>query len=245
MTMFAARILALLLAAAAPAALEAQESEWRRSSACTREPHREPRRRPAEVRRDSLREHLTAAIRADILRSAGEAGLAAEGLVLAQYDQGTRTGRMWPAQGVVTPEVLSGVYERAQPLLATYPGAARGNVVVHFRLDSLPLETPRVGDVVLECRPDVTNPGEVRRVIQDFARRGPADSPAPAVVRALVARDGEVVFMELARSSGSTRVDAFALELFERMRFAPASINGVPVDVWVEQPVEARTHGRP
>jgi TonB family protein len=65
------------------------------------------------------------------------------------------------------------------------------------------------------------------------------------MVRALVARDGEVVFMELARSSGSTRVGAFALELFERMRFAPASINGVPVDVWVEQPVEARSYGGP
>lgn len=247
MTIFIARVLALLLAAAAaaPAALEAQESEWRRSNACSRERHREPRRRPAEVRRDSLREHLTAAIRADILRSADQAGLAAEGLVLAQYDQRTRTGRMWPAQGAVTAAVLAGVYERAQPLLAAYPGAERGDVVVHFRLDSLPLVMPRVGDVVLECRPDVTNPGEVRRMIQDFARRGPASSPSPAKVRALVARDGQVVFMELARSSGSTRVDAFALELFETMRFAPASINGVPVDVWVEQPVEARTYGRP
>src|SRR5687768_17376638 len=123
MTTFVVRMLAVLLAAAAalPAAAEAQRSEWRRSNACSRERHREPRRTPAEVWRDSLHEHLTAAIRADILRAAGEVGLPAEGLVLAQYDQGTRTGRMWAAQGRVTPQVLSGVYERAIPLLAAYP----------------------------------------------------------------------------------------------------------------------------
>lgn len=249
MTIFTARILALLLVAAvaAPAALEAQGSEWRRSSACTRERHREPRRRPAEVRRDSLRAHVQAAIRDDIVRGAGQAGLAAEGLVLVQYDQRTGAGKIWPAQGAVTPAVLAGVYERAQPLLAAYPveRAERGDVVLHVRLDSLPMETPRVGDVVLECRPDVTNAGEVRRMIEDFAQQGPSASPRPAMVRALVARDGEVVFVELSRSSGNVRVDDFALELFDRMRFAPASIDGVPVDVWVQQPVEVRSYGAP
>jgi TonB family protein len=247
MKMFVARMLAVLLAAAAaaPAAAEAQRSEWRRSSACSREPHREPRRTPAEVWRDSLHEHVTAAIRADILRAVGEAGLPAEGLVLAQYDQDTRTGRMWSVQGRVAPRVLSGAYERAIPLLAAYPAGERGDVVLHFRLDSLPLVLPRVGEVVVECRPDVTNVAEVRRLIEDFARQGPSATRSPARVRALVARDGQVVFVELARSSGNARLDAFAREMFETMRFAPASINGVPVDTWVAQPVEVQSSRAP
>lgn len=248
MKLVIARTLAVLLAvSAAPAAAEAQASEWRRSSACTRERHREPRRRPADVRRDSLRAHVQAAIRDQIVRGAGEAGLAAEGLVLVQYDQRTRTGKIWPVQGAVTPAVLAGVYERAQPLLAAYPveRAERGEVTLHVRLDSLPMETPRVGDVVLECRPEVTNAGEVRRMIDDYARRTRSGSPSPAMVRALVARDGAVVFVELARSSGNGLVDAFALELFGRMRFAPASIDGVPVDVWVQQPVVVESNTFP
>jgi TonB family protein len=64
-------------------------------------------------------------------------------------------------------------------------------------------------------------------------------------VRALVARDGQVVFVELARSSGNARLDAFAREMFETMRFAPASINGVPVDTWVAQPVEVQSSRAP
>jgi TonB family protein len=49
-----------------------------------------------------------------------------------------------------------------------------------------------------------------------------------------------VVYTELARSSGNAEVDQFAQQMFARMQFLPAMVNGAPVDVWVQQPVQVR-----
>jgi outer membrane biosynthesis protein TonB len=76
----------------------------------------------------------------------------------------------------------------------------------------------------------------------EFAVHHPLERSRRAHVRALVLRSGQVVYTELARTSGSTEVDLFAQQLFGRMQFLPAILNGAPVDIWVVQPVvlEAR-----
>lgn len=234
--------LVLGLVVAGPAA--AQTVIWHTREACTRERYREPRRRPAQARRDSLWQVSLDSIRADVTRGARAAGAAPEGVLMVQYDVRARTGRMWMAQGSIPNEVLLAAYARAEPLLPAYPYARNGQVLFHTRLDPLPQDTPRSGDVVEECRPEVRNENEIRRLIRDFAERHRGFSGSAAHVTALVARDGQVIYSELSRTSGSGAVDQFAIELFGRMRFSPATVQGVPVDVWVQQPVQVQGEHR-
>lgn len=231
------------LAAAGPAA--AQTVIWHTREACTRERYRPPRRRPAaQVRRDSLWQVSLDSIRADVMRGARAAGAAPAGVLMVQYDVRARTGRMWMAQGSIPNEVLLAAYARAEPLIAAYPYAQRGRVLFHTRLDPLPRDTVRPGDEVEECRPEVRNQEDVRRMIRDFAGRQRVSGAGAAHVRALVARDGQVIYSELSRTSGSGPVDQFAIDLFARMQFSPATVAGVPVDVWVEQPVAVQGERR-
>jgi hypothetical protein len=59
---------------------------------------------------------MVSTIREDLVRSAGEAGGAPEGVVMVRYDFPERTGRMWMPEGLT----------RAAPLLAAYPYSRRG-----------------------------------------------------------------------------------------------------------------------
>ncbi|HEX5871336.1 MAG TPA: energy transducer TonB [Longimicrobium sp.] len=220
---------------AAPAA--AQAVIWHTEGACSRERYRPPRRRAAEARRDTAWTQALDSIRADLSRSARAAGAVPEGLFMVDYDVRARTGRMWMAQGSIPASVLQAVYTRAEPALRTYPYAQRGRVMFHARLEEIAEDSIRPGDVVEECRPEVRNEAEIRRMIADFAGRPNGSGSGPAQVLALIARDGQVVYTELKRTSGNGRVDQFALQLFARMQFSPGTVNGQPKDLWVEQPV--------
>lgn len=231
------------LAFAAPAA--AQAVNWQTAGACRRERHREPRRRPAEVRRDSVWAQTLDSIRADLSRSAREAGAAPEGILMVDYDVRARTGRMWMAQGSIPEGVLQAVYTRAEPALHTYPSVRDGRALFHTRLDPIPGDSILPGDMVEECRPQVRNEAEIRRMLQNFAARVPGVGSRPASVVALISRDGRVVFTELERTSGNRAVDEFALQLFARMQFSPGTVNGRPRDLWVEQPVMVQAQRRP
>jgi TonB family protein len=224
----------LALAFSAPAA--AQNNAWRANEQCRQEPHRIVRRSRAEVRRDSLSDHARDVIRQNLLDAAARSGGRAEGVAIVQYDVRARTGRMWMAQGTLPDEALQAAFARAEPLLLTYP-ARRGKVLFHIRLNPVHMDSLRVGEMVTECRPQVRNTPEIQQMFNEFgSRNSTLFSSRPAHVRALISRDGEVLFSEIARSSGTRRMDEFALQMFARMRFSPPSVNGVAMDVWVEQP---------
>jgi TonB family protein len=57
----------------------------------------------------------------------------------------------------------------------------------------------------------------------------------------LVDRAGAVAHAGVHRSSGDPRFDAYAEELGTRLRFEPASVDGVGRDVWVQIPMGVRT----
>lgn len=53
----------------------------------------------------------------------------------------------------------------------------------------------------------------------------------------LVSREGEVVFGVVTRRDAGGDIERGVLDLTRTLRFRPATVDGVPVDVWVEQPI--------
>ncbi|MBX3679054.1 MAG: energy transducer TonB [Rhodocyclaceae bacterium] len=57
-------------------------------------------------------------------------------------------------------------------------------------------------------------------------------------LRVWVTRDGRAGKVELARSTGSPRLDRTALETVSRWRFEPARENGIAIEQWVIVPIK-------
>ena len=60
------------------------------------------------------------------------------------------------------------------------------------------------------------------------------------MLKVLVGRDGLPLRIELETSSGYGILDRDALEEVRRWRFKPALRGGVPVEMWIRQPVTYR-----
>jgi TonB family protein len=193
------------------------------------------------ARRDSLWSDVRGTVREDLVNSALQVGVAPEGVVIVLYDITERTGRMWMPQGLIPTETLQQVYARAEPLLASFP-YPRGieRALFHLRLDPSPQDSLQAGDVVTTCGPEILNETEIRRMVTEFAARQNVGRSRPAHVSALIAQNGQVVYAELARSSGNAELDQFAQQMFARIQFLPGMVNGAPVDMWIVQPVQVR-----
>jgi hypothetical protein len=87
------------------------------------------------------------------------------------------------------------------------------------------------------CPPRLLNAAEVRSALNErLADRPRVETPHPdsvkrAVLRLVVNRDGGVSFVDLDQPSGDSLVDALLPEYAARLRFAPATLDGVPFDV--------------
>lgn len=226
--------IALGLAVAAPAVAQVG------CEAVPSQPARPPR--PGEAARDSLRSAIRDSVLTD-LRVAGRAAGIAEpaGIVFAEL-RNRRTGeaRVWSFRSNVDASVVRAVFARRAPLLARWPD---GEHLIHMRLDVV--EAP--DSVTMECSPRVLNLQEFHQDLRRISARRAATPGGPARVavniKMLVTRDGEVAYAELSRRSTDSDVDRAVLEAARRLRFRPAQIEDVPVDVWVEQAVEVLVGG--
>lgn len=220
---------ALGLAAAAPAAAQV---------GCQAAPPRPTGRpRPAEAARDSLRWAIRDSVLTDLRDAARAAGVAEPaGIVFAEL-RNRRTGeaRVWSFRSNVDESVARAVFARRAPLLARL---ARSENLIHLRLDEV--EPPDT--VTVECMPRVLNVQQFQEDLRRISARRSATPGGPArvalSVKMLVTRDGEVAYAELSRRSADGDVDRAVLEAARRLRFHPAQIEDVPVDVWVEQAVQ-------
>lgn len=226
--------LALLLSAAA--LLGAVPSAAQRCSA------RVERMRPADSVRVAAERQFTRDLRDAVIAELRQAGhTEPRGLVVV--DVGSR--RTGPAQvhAFATPEVdaaVRGLLAGRTAELAAWPGREGA---FHFRLDP----DPPAREGARECPPSLLNPGAATREITRVLTRVAATEPglfspgAPRVrvsARMLVDRAGEVVFATLNRRSNRDRVDDAILDLARRQRFRPATVDGAPIDVWVELPFD-------
>lgn len=212
-------------------------------------PRPAPRTGPLSRREaaDSVRQAAQAAVvdslKSAVREAARQGGVAQpEGLVVLEV-RGPRPERteihLWRAN--VSDDVVRGVLASRGPLLATLP---ERETTLHFRLNDLPRDGAR-GDSLLECPP---RPGDVSQFVQEITQASRSQPPLPVgsnpnpmlQVRMLVSREGEVAHARLARRTHQPSLDAAILAAARRLRFTPASVAGVPVDVWVEQPVDVQ-----
>jgi TonB family protein len=223
--------IALGLAVAAPAVAQVG------CEAVASEPARPPR--AGEAARTSLRSAVRDSLLTDLRDAARAAGVAEpEGIVFAELrDRRTGEARTWSFRSNVDAAVVRAVFARRAPLLARLP---RGEDLIHLRLDEV--EPPDT--VTMECMPSLLNVQEFQQDLRRISARRTATPGGPARValniKMLVTRDGEVAYAELGRRSSDGDVDRAVLEAARRLRFRPAMIENVPVDVWVEQAVEVQ-----
>lgn len=192
--------------------------------------------RPDIVARRALQKAIADSLRTEIVAAARGAGVAEPaGLVVIQI-RDRRRGRAQATAlraNVADPVVEAAVAARAA-LLARWP---EREPWLHVRLDGpFPPE-----DAQVECMPAIENSEWFRR---ELGRVLSADRPprrqmagSQAVLRMLVSRDGDVVFATLSRTSPRPGVNDGVLNVARGLRFRPMSVGGVPVDIWVEQPV--------
>lgn len=185
-----------------------------------------------------FRDSLQAEVIAD-LRAAGHAE--PRGLVVVDV-RDRRTGRA-EVHARTTPEVeaaVRGIVGARGARLAAWPGRESA---FHLRLDP----AAPAAEGADECAPEMQGRQRFARDLQQLLARsmrtdqglaGPGRPRLDVQVRMLVDRDGEVVYAELARRSGREALDRALLQLAERQRFAPATLGGVPADVWVVLPIQ-------
>jgi TonB family protein len=162
------------------------------------------------------------------------AGAGAQGLVVFAAEPGVGRAELKLAHATVADSTLAPVLQRARAGLGSLRAAQP--VVLHFRLDAAP-------DAIGPRRqPAIANAVEVRarvlRFVSDhFAGIFEGRRGMRVDLQLVVAREGDVPYARVARSSGNPLVDAAALEIARTMRFEPARAGGRAVDALVTFPL--------
>lgn len=206
-------------------------SECRAESAPERPPSR------SEAARRALFTALRDSIGTEVRETARAEGISTPtGLVLIEL-RNRRTGEAETSVfgSNVSQALAARAVERRAAMLARMP---RDASLLHIRLDPLPTDGTGA-----ECLPELLNAREFAQRIQQMTRSLPTAPDEESArlsmrVRMLVNREGEVVFATLDRRSMRGDIDRQILEMARELRFRPARLDGVPVDTWVQQPVE-------
>ena len=197
---------------------------------------------PAEGRRPSVQDSAASAamkavadsLHAAIHAAAAEEGIASPaGLVVVELTDARGVAGARVVRGNVPDGLAGRVVAGLDDLLSEVPPR---HDLLHVRLDRPELPEGRV----VQCRPLLRNPRGFQQTLTRIARAAlPPETtrPSPMTLKMLVDRDGEVVHAALSRHGYSARVDRDVVEAAHRLRFLPATVGGVAVDVWVEQPI--------
>lgn len=215
-----------LLSLLAPASLTAQRSGCSASADIPGDPEK-------RILRTAIRDSL----RAEMIGAARGAGIAEPaGLVAVRLPGRDGAGEATVFEGNVPDAAVDSVVARRGALLARWPDREPW---LHVRLDGP--HPPE--DAAVECLPDPRNVGtfqrELARILQDRRPEPGAPRRVQMAMRLLVSRDGGVVFGVMSRRGPGAALDRAILDAARReLRFRPATVGGVPVDVWVEIPIE-------
>ena len=225
-------LLACAVLAAAP--LAAQQARLEPEN-CRRE--RPRRQRPEEAWRDSVRRAIRVAIREDARESARAAGVAEpSGLLLIFFDSRAPASATFRTYRSTVPDtVFAGVLQRALPRLDAWPLERDPDFELHFRLDA---DVPPDSGATVECAPGLANRTALVRIISEYSRTLPPRGNSETTrLKMLLTRDAEIAYVEVERSSGDPRLDAYFVSLVPRMQFTPAAVDGRTVDMWVTLPM--------
>jgi hypothetical protein len=224
-----ATVLTAMLLGAAPAAAQLGR--------CTAAPLEAPRLTAAEQARrersaaagDTLRQLLVGVAREQGVEAPSE-------LVLVELSRRGTLAGLRVLRGDLEPAPLREALSAQGALLARY---ADGKAAVYLRLDA-----PEREPGGAECMPEVLNGHELTRVLEELRpeeQTALLRAPLPTVIRMLVTRDGDVAYVGSIQSTRvPVRVRSELMAAAYRLRFLPLSVDGVPVDFWVEQPFQLR-----
>lgn len=184
---------------------------------------------------------------AEVRAAARQAGIAQPtGLVVLAFNERDRS-----RPEISTPQ--SNVPERmVQQVLARHPelvaAAPAGSEVVFFSLDSIAAPMLAEGTAVEECRPAVANQERFFREIDAIQRRAERSDqvqsgPTQVNLRILVSRDGSPAHVVVTRRSGWPALERMVVDAARSIRFHPATINGTPMEAWVELPIVLEIRG--
>lgn len=196
------------------------------------------RERPAERARTEAARQFTDSLRMEVVDALRQAGVTEPaGLVVVDVrDRRTGEAEVHTFTDPVIGEAVRSELVHRAARVAAWPGRES---TFHLRLDPSPAFMPPAE----LCMPRLREPEQLRRELLEFMQResrffDPSMSREIVHVRMLVDRRGEVVFANLARRGMHPQVDRAILELARRQSFDPATVEGVPVDVWVELPFQ-------
>ena len=221
-----------VLLCAAPS-LYAQECTWERD-------------RPArgrEAREDSIRKAVQAANRQALLDAATAAGVREpRGVVVFSVERNGRDPFLRIFEGNLDASTLAGVLPGMVQRAGQIPQRGPGRITLFTRLDTLPLPPARADGKRHECGPVLTNRHVIQGAVADWIRQqGPvATLPGTTYLSMFLSRDGRVLHSELARRSGNVELDRFTFGLVPLVALRPATVDGVPADMWVQLPIALR-----
>lgn len=197
---------------------------------------------PADAEKRVVRTAIRDSLRTEMIAAARDAGVAEPaGLVaIRMADRRDRAGEATVFEGNVPNAVVDAVVSQRGALLARWPDREPW---LHGRLDG-----PRPPEEsAVECLPAPRNVGtfqrEIGRIFQSYRPQPGSPRRVQMAMRLLVSRDGEVVFGVMARRGPGAALDRAVLDAGRDLRFRPATAGGVPVDVWVELPIEFSRRG--
>ena len=217
-----AALCALALLAAAPS-LHAQPCRW--------DPER-PGRGP-EGRRDSIDSAIRDSQRAAIVGAAAAAGVAKPRGLVASAIHRSGSGPLLRLFDANFPAAaLDPVAAELVGALLQHPHQIEGQLAGLVRLDPLPMPPLRADGKRRNCWPVLRDGEAIRR---EMARwKGPSGAAAVLMV---IDREGRVRHVEIVSRSGISGMDDFVLQMMARTLFVPATVDGVPRDMWVSLPI--------
>lgn len=188
----------------------------------------------ANPARDSAQAALRQRFAEEVRAAATAAGATPAGLVVFAADPSTGRTELKLARATVSEAALAPAVDRIRADLKAVAGDAP--LLWHVRLDP---SAPPAGRM---AQPVIANPREVRAQINRFVRQHFTDifqgrRGIRVDLQLVVAREGDVAYVRLARSSGNPVVDAEALRIAPSMRFTPARVGDTPVDTRIDFPL--------
>lgn len=188
--------------------------------------------RPDRAERRALRAAIGDSLRAELVAAAREEGVAEPAGIVVILIQDRRTGvaEATSFQANVSDAAVAAAIARRAALLARWP---ERDGSLHVRLDG-PFAP---ADAQVECMPAPLNGAAFSRELSRIFRDSrPVSAREQMSVRMLVSREGEVIFATVSRR-GPGGTNQAVVEAARQLRFRPATVGGVPVDFWVEQPI--------
>lgn len=216
-----------ILGVSAPAALAGQAPPPR----CAVVPDTVAAPSPQQVAEaDEMREQLRAILRAH--------GQAEEGLLMVDVDS-THRGRLLFMEAPIPDTTRAALLAHVAEYLRGLPGGQGYQALV--RMDAT---YPAVVPGVRRCRPEMVTYSEFRDLVNGVQIGHPAAGRHPVhplqqrtVALLVVTRDGTVAHAELVSPTGSEYLDASTLDIVRELRFEPASLDEVPIDVRLRFPI--------